>query len=426
MHGARSALLSLIAMLVAAGCSSVPKAPPVSTVDPPAPAEVTTIRVALPGGESTLLTEHLIPAFEAEHSNYRVEAVSFEKVQSLKDAIAKREVDVVPSVWFSPAEIPLFTRPLDSYVVKSKLDESPYDGLLDGLARDGRTYELPYVAYIGTFVYNPEMTKAAGVTIPADAWTWDEFRAAAARLKGNSGGTKVWGVDTHEHELLLELWVEGKTGRPVWEANLSTLREAIGFFHTMVFTDETLVPAPVWEITANSITAKHSRKRFEALTTGRAAMAFEWSDIRRLSVDMPEVKWDMAPMPHVPGAKPVLPVVLRSLGITTSSTRPDAAWDFIAFATGPAGAEVVARAGFAPPYRSEETHRAWKENQQGYPPGVESIWSATWWDSWNTTTPRDQSAIRDFELSKAQNWALSGQKSIDEALAWLAAHEKGQ
>lgn len=429
MRSTRAAAVAGMALLLVVGCSSVPNALPASQVDPPAPAVVVTIKVVVPRSDEHLLTEVLIPAFEARHKEYQVEAVRFGEKQQLKDAFRDRQVDVVPTDWLSWAEIPLFTLPLDGYLAKSKLDAAPFGGLLDSLVRDGRTYELPYyTADVATFVYNVDMAKAAGVTIPADAWTWDEFRAACAKLKG-AGGKKVWGLETVQHNTLTELWLEGTTGQPVWKADLATLREAIGLFHTMTFTDESMPPAPAWKFTETGMQTGIFKKELDAVTTGRAAMTFEMrTDIKDLPRELDSIHWDVAPMPSEPGALPIIPVSLATLGIAYDSKQPDAAWDFIAFAAGPEGAAAAARAGYPPPYRSEETRTAWSENRQGYPPGVESIWSASWrvWRTTGYAEPTDgMGHKRLMEFLKAQNWALSGNKSLDEALAWFVANDVG-
>ncbi|HYF78535.1 MAG TPA: extracellular solute-binding protein [Symbiobacteriaceae bacterium] len=427
MRSTRAAAMVTLTLLMAAGCSPVPKAPPASQIAPPAPADVVTIKVAVPRSADPVLTEVLIPAFEARHKEYQVEAMRFEEKQQLKDAFRDKQVDVVPTDWLSRAEVPLFTLPLDGYLSKWKLDAAPFGGLLDSLVRDGRTYELPYYTdNVGTFVYNVDMAKAAGVTIPADAWTWDEFRAAVAKLKGIG----VWGLETVQHNTLTELWLVGTTGQPVWHADLAALRQAIGLFHTMAFTDKSMPPAPTWNFTETGMQINIYKRELDAVTTGRAAMTFEMqTDIKDLPRELDSLHWDVAPMPSAPGALPIVPVSLRTLGIAYDSRQPDAAWDFIAFAAGPEGAAAVARAGYPPPYRSEETHKAWSENREGYPPGVESIWSATWrvWQTTGYAEPTDYMGNkRLMEFLKAQNWALSGQKSLDEALAWFVAAEGGR
>ncbi|HYF78534.1 MAG TPA: extracellular solute-binding protein [Symbiobacteriaceae bacterium] len=415
-------------LLLAVGCSSLSKAPPASQVTTPARAEAVTIKVGATQQEKYYMEKILIPAFVAAHPDYLVEVVTFEDrdQQPMKEAIRAGQVDVVCTQRMSRAEIPLFIRELDAYLAKDGGDLAPYGPVLDGLRRDGRTYDLPYLTQMGMFVYNVDMTKAAGVTIPADGWTWDQFRAAVAKLSQGVGNEKIWGLETDKHEMLTQLWVEGKTGKPVWEAELNTLREAIGLFHTMAFTDESLVPAPAWTITAAGTQYSYGHTFLGALKGRKAAMGFEESvDVSSLLYLLKQFPWDVAPMPSVPGRHPVVPVYPFTLGMAAGTGRPDAAWDFISFAAGPEGAAVLARAGHMPAYRTEATRKAWDENQAGYPPGVNSMWHGTWRLSSYTSVIGNEPVQRHAEFQKAQNWALSGRKSVKDALGWFVAHEGG-
>lgn len=425
MKHARALAPFVVALLLTVGCSSTS---PVSQVDPTAQAEVVTIRLAVPQDAKAVMSELLIPAFEAKYAHYRVASVVFQKTNDLRDAAKKGQADVVVVPWVSRSDVPSLVQPLDGYLTKASFDARPYGSLMEDLRVGGRTHDFPYAVDLGLLVYDPDKVKAAGVAIPTDAWTWDEFRAAVAKLPQGQGEQKVWGLETIFHEDLLQLWLEGKTGKPVWEADLATLREGIGFFHTMVFTDQSMVLAPAYNITSDGISSSYSRYRWDSLKAGKAAMTFEErvgaGDFNYLNRS--QIRWDVAPMPAAPGARPILPVYPRTLGIAAGSSQPDAAWDFIAFATGQEGAVVLARAGHAPAYLNDETRRAWSEHQPAYPPGMDAIWEATWKAGMNLTPPGDQYDHRWMEFKKAQNWALSGRKSLDDALGWFVANEGGR
>ena len=426
MKRVRSAAVVALTLLLGVGCSSASKAPPSSHVAPPAPAEVTTIKVALPKAGGLVLTELLIPAFEAKHKEYKIEAVQYQEAQQLKDAFKTGQLDVIPKGWFTDGEMLLFALPLDSYLAKASRNETPYGDLIDAFRRSGQTYELPYRANISVFLYNVEMAKAAGVSIPADQWTWDEFRAALAKL-GQNAGLQVRGLDTSGQHILAELWVEGHAGRPVWEADLATMRQGIGFVYTMVYTDKSLAPPLGWE---RENTFEVFGPTLDSLTSGQAAMVFERKvDVKTLPTALDGLHWDVAPMPSAPGAKPIIPVTVETLSIARDSRRPDAAWAFIDFVTGAEGAATLARAGYTPAYRTEEIQRAWTENRQGYPPGLDSIWSAVWRaaDSQAFSPPAAGPTAfeRRTEFMKAQNRALSGRTSVDEALTWFVAAQGG-
>lgn len=427
MRLSRSAAVVAVALLLAVGCSSASKSPPVSQVDPPATGEKTTIRLTVLPDHTERMLDLLIPAFEAKYPQYQMEKVVFTDVNLARKAATNGQLDVFPVRILGRPEAKTYAKPLDTYLTKARLDTAPYGSLLDDLQVEGRLYELPFSADLGLILYNPEMAKAAGVAIPADGWTWDEFREAVAKLSQSQGEPKVLGLETTFHEILLRLWLEGRTGKPAGSADLKALRDGIGFFHTMAFTDQSIPPAPQFAITEGGVAAHYSRRLFSSLVDRQAAMTFElhayFVTLQQLGT---RVAWDVAPMPAAPGARPILPASPLTLGIAAGSTKPDAAWDFVAFAAGPEGGATLARAGFPPAYLGEVTREAWAEHSPPYPAGMQSIWSARWKVYLGMSPAGEKMTHRDLEFQKAQNWALSGRKTIEEALSWFIANEGGK
>ena len=87
-------------------------------------------------------------------------------------------------------------KPLDDFVKKdSKFDTKPYfKALLDAFTVNGKLFAFPVHGHYGTNVlyYNANLTKAAGVTVPADgSWTVDDLITAAQKLVKKSDDT--WG-----------------------------------------------------------------------------------------------------------------------------------------------------------------------------------------------------------------------------------------
>ncbi|MFP3380670.1 extracellular solute-binding protein, partial [Bacillus sp. SIMBA_069] len=48
---------------------------------------------------------------------------------------------------------------------------------------DGRQYAIPYRLDGNVLFYNKDLFKAAGVADPDGSWTWDDYTAAAEKLK---------------------------------------------------------------------------------------------------------------------------------------------------------------------------------------------------------------------------------------------------
>jgi Bacterial extracellular solute-binding protein len=68
--------------------------------------------------------------------------------------------------------------------------------LLKGFTVDGKLYLLPEAWNNMMIYYNTKVFKEAGVSRPADDWTWDDFLALAKRLTSGEGPSKRFGFPT--------------------------------------------------------------------------------------------------------------------------------------------------------------------------------------------------------------------------------------
>jgi len=69
----------------------------------------------------------------------------------------------------------------------AKLDDY-FPDVLQTAQFNGKTYGLPWIAQPVVLFYNPKMFADAGVQPPTDAWTWNDFKAAAAKLTKDTNG----------------------------------------------------------------------------------------------------------------------------------------------------------------------------------------------------------------------------------------------
>jgi multiple sugar transport system substrate-binding protein len=69
----------------------------------------------------------------------------------------------------------------------AKLDDY-YPNVLQTAQYSGKTYGLPWIAQPVMLYYNPKLFADSGVAPPDDSWTWDDFKAAAAKLTKDTDG----------------------------------------------------------------------------------------------------------------------------------------------------------------------------------------------------------------------------------------------
>jgi multiple sugar transport system substrate-binding protein len=213
------------------------------------------------------------------------------------------------------------------------------DGMY-GLPRDFQTIVL---------YYNKDMFDASKVAYPTDKWTYADFRDAAKKLtidKDGDGKTDQWGF-----------WAEALDPEPYWGpviwayggdivdvANGKTLintdaaKSGFQFISDMLLIDK-------------SLPTEEQLKQFgsDGFLAGISAMGVSghWSVPDYSTVAF---KWNVAPMPIGPQGR-ATGVNSAGFVISKDTKSPDAAWEFVKYATSEAGQSELAKIGLAIPIR---------------------------------------------------------------------------
>ena len=239
--------------------------------------------------------------------------------------------------------------------LQSYLDKEP--GILDGVypvtleaykTADG-IYGLPRDFQTIVLYYNKDMFDAGGVAYPTEAWTYDDFRAAAKALtldKDGDGSTDQWGF-----------WDGGYDMEPFWGA----LVWAYGGDVVNAAEGKTLISSP--EATAAFQVMSDMWVTDKSMPTEQQLAAYGWdgflSGVAAMGVSghwsIPEYsavafKWDIAPMPMGPAGR-ATSVNSAGFVIAKDSKNPDAAWEFVKYAFSDAGQSELAKIGLAIPVR---------------------------------------------------------------------------
>jgi multiple sugar transport system substrate-binding protein len=219
--------------------------------------------------------------------------------------------------------------PIDNYVGAGKNDF--YPGPLETLTYQGKLYGLPFYTNALGLIYNKTAFEKAGLPLPKDGWTWNDFMNAVKKLsvdgkygfgfQGNWGGTFEW---------FPWLWQNGgqllsaDNTRALFNSPASV--EAVETFLGLV-TNKTYVPeaAKTWK-TWDEMAA--------AFASGTIAMyqVGDWglSGVDRLK---PNFEWGVAPLPM---NKQKASVVGGANWMINAKTKnPDAAWRWMRYVTGP-------------------------------------------------------------------------------------------
>jgi ABC-type glycerol-3-phosphate transport system substrate-binding protein len=220
--------------------------------------------------------------------------------------------------------------------------------IVDVYTVGGKIYALPITANPSVYAYNMDLFDHAGLPYPydlyrKDAWTWDAFRDMARKInrRGVDGRTEIVGAVLH----LPRTWLYANGGgefddvkRPTeifYDSEVGL--ETVQFLHSLI-----------WEDSAMLYTS-HVRQNIGAtdvvgFTQGKVGMTTRWFSYVPDFSQAPS-KIGLVPYPKGPRPGGRYATDLGSFGIAISQTTRDldAAWRFVAYNAGPAGAVEEAK-----------------------------------------------------------------------------------
>ncbi len=137
--------------------------------------------------------------------------------------------------------------PIDAFLQKYDWNWNDYYSM-DPYANSWRDeiYAVPNIGFVASLGGNMERFDELGIAYPADNWSWEDFREAAAQGTGEAGGGKVWGYGMGWYNMLenFEHFVRDNGGRLVSEDRRASLfntpeaLEAISFVSNLQLKDQ--------------------------------------------------------------------------------------------------------------------------------------------------------------------------------------------
>lgn len=226
---------------------------------------------------------------------------------------------------------------LDDYLVNSdavKTEEmiGAVAALADGL---GGVYGLPWSAAAEIMYYNVDMFNAAGIPLPTNEWTYEDFKAAAAALtrKNPDGTTAVYGCALPN----LQTWWAGigAAGDQIYDPATGELvigEGAVRFIKDCKeMVDAGIMPAPSSDTT-------------DFFASGMAAMSAQGSWMTGgYVINGLDFKWDLAPLPKDKLQYNTLHTGFYTISSTCSN--PDLAWKTIEWLMSEPGQKIVMEGG---------------------------------------------------------------------------------
>ncbi|WP_287022597.1 sugar ABC transporter substrate-binding protein [Cohnella sp.] len=169
------------------------------------PAGKVKLKVATWAGADELREfEALVAKLNEKATDYelQVQSIPADYYQKLQTMIAGKQAP--DFMWLSQEYVPQYASlgalaPLDEYLsgISSFHADDYFPGALDVGKFNNQTYALPWISQPYMLYYNQDMFEKAGVALPTNDWTWDDFIAAGQKLtKDGEWGALINNIPT--------------------------------------------------------------------------------------------------------------------------------------------------------------------------------------------------------------------------------------
>nr|WP_234794802.1 sugar ABC transporter substrate-binding protein [Xaviernesmea oryzae] len=230
-------------------------------------------------------------------------------------------------------------------------DPKPYAGLIEAMTVDGGVYALPFRSDFWLLYYNKDLFDKAGLAYPSNDMTLDQWAETAEKLSGGFGANKIYGSFLHVWRSTVQLpaILDGKNTlvggdyaflKPYYERVLKLQEDGAVPAYASLKTTKTHYSGPFFNGTV------------AMLPMGTWFIATQIDKVK--SGESKAVHWGLAKYPHPDGVQAgTTASQVTSLGVSVNSKHKQAARDFVAFASGPEGAAVLAGTGTIPALRDD-------------------------------------------------------------------------
>lgn len=363
--------------------------------------------------ENEILENELIPKFEAEHENIKVNAVSHEwadlhdkilinaKADTLAD-VARLDITWIPEFEEADILVPL-NQEFDDFDNKA---DSLLENAMNTTKIDDNYYGLALNTNTKILFYNSSAIEDAGIKVPE---TLDELKEATRSLSGtNDDGQKVWGF--------CEVGLSGWNVLPyIWSYGGDILNpeqtQASGYVNSEETVAAVEMLAELYQEDALTGWNSGDIPMTDGFGTERYMMLLEgpWK-IAELEGAYPDLEYGTANMPAGEGGSHS---VLGGEDISMfRGDNQEAAWEFMKFMTDEYAQVEMSKAGQIPVNKAALENEKVKEAE--FAPFLEAIENAK-----SRPTVANWNEI-DNELAIALDAVMNGEKPAQEAMDELA------
>ncbi len=225
---------------------------------------------------------------------------------------------------------------------------------------DGTAYAVPYRNDSWVLYYNKALFDAAGVDYPDGSWTWDDYSDAAAELTEGTAaaGGAAKGTYLHRWQSTVQGFASAQSDTDVLEGDYGYMEP---FYDNVLALQSAGDQIDFNTSSANQLTYQGEFGKQNAAMLPMGTWFVATLIAQQASGDADDFEWGIAPIPQVDDSTAGLdntPVTFgdpTGLGINAAidESKVQAAKDFLAFAAGEKGAQVLAGIGITPALLSD-------------------------------------------------------------------------
>ncbi len=380
------------------------------------------LRVVLWDYDVTTYDRDIIQAFERENPDIRVDVTSYRSeiytssVQTMLESGAQVDVVYVNQMAMLTELMEKgFSLPLDDLIQQDGIDLSNFlypDALRNA---DGALMALPYRTDRFVLYYNRDMFDAAGIAYPDADMTWDALVDTALQLQrhldktsGQAERYSVFSIYIPTH------WSEYLTSAPfsVDTMDLSQLRQGM---QMLIALQQQGAMVPISEIRAQrGVQRLFENGNYGMYLSGTWLMHYLKLDQEAGSCTM---YWGVTDRPHWAQMENVDAAWISALSINQNSQRVEAAWRFVQFVCGKAGAEIMVDHLMLPGYWNQEISAQMAAQQAKY--GIDTALNRESFAPPQSAVSAAESDARDAALETIGETVL-GLYSLEEGMQQIA------
>lgn len=273
---------------------------------------------------------------------------------------AGQEVDVMDVGFIaniSPYVDKGMLEPLNSYIDASGLDMSAYGEGYAAYAFDGEYYTLPLRRVEWLMYANTDILDEMGVEIPENM-TWDQYVEIAKELTVGEGADKQYGgqwMPWTKHMMLVQ------AGKTILDDDLTELQQTYEFLNQVMNVDDSFMDVAEMSAGANDYISWFVNGQTATMVQGEWCVQL----VNELLTEegITDFNYDCYPMPINEGIEPLTTGGNYSTwGVAATSTKKQAAYDFLNYIAGEEPAKQVAATGKIPGYCNEEIQQIFIDN----------------------------------------------------------------